>query len=311
MLVRTIIPTQYNIPKTTDTCVVIAYFNPLNTREKKINANHIIRILLESKIPIYVTELLTENKKSDLFYTTKIVYNKSIFFAKENLWNITETLINDQYKKIIFLDADVKFTNPNWLDESSLLLDHYDVIQPMSDVFKDLPKQHKNYIDIEFKNDFYLTQKSVARSICSTQSANRTQHHPGYAIGIKRDLFHQIWGFYEFALLGGGDCIFWSNIVEYDISDIVKNNTIPIDNIFRAYTANAKQYLKPNKIGYIKNCLALHLRHGSLGNRNYSDRYKKLDNHKQINFWRNEDNVIELDSRTQKLIKDYFISRQE
>lgn len=311
MIVRTTIPSIYLEPTQEDTCIVIAYFNPLNSRTKEKNANHIIKMLLDSKIPIFVIELLLPYQKSGLFFSTKTVHSKSIYFAKENLFNIAEQYLDYKYTKIIFLDADIKFSNSNWFNESSILLDAYDVIQPMSYVFKNLPKQHKKSIDVEFKSDYFLIQQSVAYSIVHTKSADRKKHHPGYAIGIKRELFNNINGFYELALLGGGDCVFWSNIIDYDIQDIIRHFDTSIYNVFLAYHKNAQKYLNPNKIGYIKNCLALHLQHGSILNRNYQNRYEIFKNHSGINFWHNNDSALELDFQTQKLIKSYFISRKE
>lgn len=297
----------YNEPKSSDTCVIIGFFNPVNYNSSIYNANIVINKLLDSKIPVFITELLYKNQVSKLKYKTQTVYADTIIFSKENLWNLTEKIIPNKYTKLIFLDADINFTDLNWLDSCSNLLDKYDIIQPMEDCIQYIHKKNDPIVEINLR----YAKKSIAYAIKNKEPFDEiksNKFHPGYAVGIKRDIFKKINGFFEYNIIGGGDTLFWSSfgaMVDNESSryrgDIVYK--------YLQYKINCTSILSTNNVGYLNNNTALHLFHGSVKDRQYKTRHNFINPLNIDNFYYNEYGVLE--ASNEEGIFEYFCSRNE
>jgi hypothetical protein len=148
------------------------------------------------------------------------VYTKSLLWHKETLLNNIVKSLPAKYKYIFWLDADILFTNPNWLEESvNVMKAGANMIQP----FEYCVHLQKGEIEPSFYVNAYkrdcsnpvLRHKMMWRSFCSNHStglnsnANYDVHgHVGLAWGIKREVYDKIpGGFYDKALIGGADHI--------------------------------------------------------------------------------------------------------
>jgi hypothetical protein len=299
--------TSYNSPEHNDTCVVLCFFNPANYQSLIDNANTVINKLLLSRIPIFVTELLYANQISSLCYRTQTVYAESVLFSKENLWNITEKIIPDNYSKIIFLDADINFSNLNWFNESSILLDKYNIIQPMEDRVWYIPKTNNTFTEINWSTK----KKGIAWAVHNQQPVTNllnSKFHPGYSIGITRDIFRKINGFFEHSIIGAGDSLFWSSFGCLIDEESSKYRT-DIADLYLQYKINNNKILSRKDVGYLPNTTALHLYHGSMKNRNYRNRHRYLNPLNKDNFYYNQYGVLEV--RDEPGIIQYFLSRNE
>lgn len=295
----------YNVPKDNDTCVVMCFFNPANYNSTIYNANIVINKLLNSKIPLFLTELLYENQTSSLDYKTQTVYSESVIFSKENLWNITEKIIPDNYSKIIFLDADINFNNLNWFNESSILLDRYKIIQPMEDCVQYIYDEQVAKIDLSY------LKKGIAYGINNTKllsSLLNSRFHPGYSVGIKRDVFKKINGFFEHSIIGGGDGLFWASFGCMIDNESAKYRA-DLAYLYLKYKINNHKILSIKDVGYLSNTTALHLYHGSHKNRNYKNRHSYINPLNIDNFYHNQYGVLEV--RDEPEIIQYFLSREE
>lgn len=297
----------YNQPKNTDTCVVLCFFNPVNYNSPIYNANIVIDKLLSSKIPVFITELLYDNQVSKLNYKTQTVHAKSVIFSKENLWNLTEKIIPENYTKLIFLDSDINFNNPDWLDQSSELLNTYDIIQPMEDCVQYIYKKNDPISEI----DLSYSKKSIAYAIKEKENPNNlvnAKFHPGYCVGMKRSIFRQINGFFEYSIIGGGDTLFWSSF-----NCMVDNESLryreDISYRYLKYKINTSKIISTKKISYLKNTTALHLYHGSYRDRQYKTRHSYIHPLNIDNFYYNDYGVLEADNEPG--IFEYFCTRNE
>lgn len=297
---------SYNEPSNTDTCVALCYFNPVGYKNQKENLDIVLDSYKKSNIPYFTIELLYKNEKSYIKDATKTVYAESVIFSKENLWNLLEKSIPDQYSKIIFVDADIKFSNPNWFNLSSEKLNDCDIIQPMDVVYRDIVTKMAKYVEIENESCNY----TVAHAIETTGKACEIQNHPGYALGIKRDIFHKINGFFEYGLYGCGDTLFWmaiSNFYSTSVGDFLLKQK-EIGKKFYEYKINTLDY--DLKIGAVFDNLSVHLFHGSRENRNYANRINYLsDIYTKDSFYYNEYGVLEIKNSTD--IYQYLLDRSE
>jgi hypothetical protein len=215
--------------------------------------------------------------------------SKSSLFYKEALWNRLEQAIPQQYTKICFLDSDIIFDRPDWLDEISRLLDTHDVVHP----FKICHRLNHNF------------QVDISTSSCLSNINNLAWKDHGFGWCLTREFFKKICGFFDKCLLGNGDAYFGRCIIN------AKENTYPlIHHKYLEYMANFSEirstYLSSN---------IYHLYHGTLNKRGYHERMEMLKNIQSdwnsiyiLNtdgFWELKDPAI-----NSKFI-EYFKSREE
>jgi len=144
---------------------------------------------------------------------------------------------------------------------------------------------------------------------------NLAAHHPGYAIGIDRNLFHNIGGFYDRAVIGSGDTLFWNGILNtsdiYPCYDACQTNPHIKNYDFEGYyeiLKNNKAYIS---LGCVANNMAVHLQHGSAVNRKYRSRYLTVPTY-NYKLSKNCDNVYEWETKELDVyMRKYFASRME
>jgi len=82
--------------------------------------------------------LLYPNQSQSIPEANVVVRSNSIYFSKENLWNILEKHIPDKYEKIVYVDADILCTDPNWLNRTAEKLDKYKIVHATDLMYKDI-----------------------------------------------------------------------------------------------------------------------------------------------------------------------------
>lgn len=296
---------KYNSPLCDDTCVALCYFNPVGYKNLYENLNIVIKTLKNSKIPYFLIELIYPNQTPTIKNATKVVKAESVIFSKENLWNILEKYIPSKYSKIIFLDCDIKFTNPDWFNLSSQKLDKCDIIQPMDVVYRDLK-------DKKAKQSIITTDKcqyTVAYMVEQTGQACALSHHPGFSLGINRKIFNKLGGFFEYGVNGNGDTLFWMAIANFYStaagSYLQHRKDIAIK--YYQYKVHIAQF--NITIGAVFDNMAVHLFHGDLSDRKYRERNDYINNSFYDNFYYNDDGVLEMIG--DKGVYQYFLDRKE
>jgi hypothetical protein len=281
-----LIPTIYNMPTKQDICIGLAFFSPVNYEVPKRNLLIVLDQLTRSNIPFFTIELLYANQSNIVPNPTMTVYGKSIIFSKENLWNILETKIPENYNKIVFIDADIKFSDPEWLDKASIALDTYDVIQPMEYVYKDILPE-TTVVNMNTGQHHKVIAKSIAEN---TIGQDNLHGHPGYAIGIRRDFFHKIGGIVDYGIIGYGDAMFWGCF--HTLSLIGTNFGAKLVPEYRNLRKQIYNLKTDTTVGYIKDIYSLHLYHGNAKNRRYGNRDTYVPN--QLKLYKNEYGVLEI-----------------
>lgn len=297
---------SYNFPINDDLCVALCYFNPVGYKNLRENLDIVISSLENSKIPFYLIELIYPNQSPSIPKTTKTVKAKTTVFCKENLWNILEYYIPEKYSKIIFLDADIKFTNPDWFNLSSQKLDACNIIQPMDITYRDLLDKYSALSIINTDQ----CQYSVAHAIETEQQARSPEHNPGFSVGINRQTFHNIGKFFEYGFGGNGDFLFWMAVCNFYSHLAGKFLEARRDIAEKFYKYKADIYKTNISVGTVFDNMAVHLFHGSIKNRKYSDLSRYITGSKlRDNFYYNEDGVLEM--LNDNSIYEYLKNREE
>ena len=205
----------YNIPSKTDTLIIIAYFSPCNYAKPKQNLNYVVNKLIQYEHPVCIVEAVMPNA-DPLVLPYKVLHhkiaasNKSYMFLKENLYNIA--IQKYKYNKYIFLDSDVFFDKSDWFDQTSILLDSNDIVQPFENAF---------WINKE-NNEYILTRQSTAKCLVKKAAPSGTMYHPGLAWGATAEFLNKIGGFFDQCVIGGGDLALWYGLDNYS-TDPIKN----------------------------------------------------------------------------------------
>lgn len=282
----------YSNPARDDICVAFCFFNPCGYVRPLQNTVLFQEKLRLANIPYYSIEMSIAGKPPMLASPTLRVKSNSCLFYKEALWNRIEKEIPPQYTKIAFLDSDVIFSDANWLDRLSILLDSCDLVHPFQTVDR-----------------LNLAYEKVDTLTSSIKETNYIGSGMGWA--ITRETFHALGGFFDKGILGNGDTLFF-NCMQPKVN-INEGHYYLIQDSYMAYRKNY-QSVNP-RVTYL-DCHIYHLSHGTLKNRQYGSRHNEILG--PINqgwdslFSLNSEGFWELtDISLNKKMIDYFISRKE
>ena len=255
-----------------------------------MNYLYVLEKLKLANIPTYTLELYYDSPEIKNAFHVK---GESFMFHKERLCRILEKKIGWYYSKLMFLDADIIFTDPNWYSEVSDLLNKHDVVHPFKSAI---------WSDITYKE---CVQQRNTILMCEKGGKYQPSLHPGFAWAFRRSWFRKV-GFFDYGITGSGD-------------------TLSVASWFDLKFPNG--YLQPAlKVAFDEFCkrpkprithasgTIIHLWHGSKKNRKYFDRHKILsgiaDVRKIVKIAKN--GVFELtDSEINEKMRVYFIERDD
>lgn len=288
---------KYKTPIIDDMAIGIVIFNPSNSKRLIMNYLFMVEKLKLAKIPYYVLELVYKNKTpeiNDAFY----VYSDKYSFCKEQLMRILETKIPNKYNKLCFLDGDLIFTNLNWYNEISDLLNSFNIIHHFC-----------NYYDIDITYTKKSTKKmtTVLHYRTKKNIINFEKFHPGLGCAFQRDWYNKV-GFFDYALLGAGDIV---SLIKFCNLPDCSNVSLYFDTTFyRDFIKKLASY--PPSISFINGDI-YHLFHGPKNKRQYSSRYDIIKGRNiETLVEKKENGIFEfIDEEINKKIKEYFNNRSD
>ena len=272
-------------------CLII--FNPVRSKRIIMNYLYTINQFELKKLPVFTLELVFENRKPEI-PSAFHVRSDSYMFHKERMCRILETKIPSKYKKLLFIDGDVLFSNDNWYSDISKLLDTHDVVQPFESC---------EWLDLTYTN-VTLTRKSVLFMKEPTWNYN---YHPGFAWAFRRDWYRKV-GFFDWAISGSGDTLSSAAWMKKSFPLVFKSLPTSLNLVYNDF------FSKPApRITYYSGCKIQHLYHGSKINRQYVERHRIIDNEPDIRklITINKDGVYEWNDKAKwnPMFLEYFQSR--
>lgn len=302
--------TGYSNIESKDICIAMCFYNPLGYKNNLANIKTVILELKKTNIPVYTIELIYPGQNSSLPNPDVVVEAESVFFVKENLWNILEKYIPDKFSKIIFMDSDILCSDPRWIDKISSKLDSYKVIHGSEILHKDISRN--NIYEKVYATQY--TRHSVVKAIKNRDFFDFNDVHPGFNISINRNFYHQINGFFEEAPGTSGDTLFWVCFTEqspYCAGFFCAPRFKETKEKYLSYKENILKLSSVADIDYLENNWCLHLYHGSIKKRNYGEQDKFMPGIYSIT--KNNYGVIEINIKHpyNKDMRQYFESRLE
>lgn len=248
----------------------------------------------------------------------KRVYTENLLWHKESLLNKIISELPEKYKYIFWLDADVIFTNLNWLVDGVNELKTKKIIQPFEicvHLEKDELKPSFNIEQFDFMNRPNFINNKVWRSFCSNYATStlwndkdyNTHGHVGFAWGAQREVLNAV-PLYDRALIGGAD-----HIIAHAAAGQIHHTCIT-----KSFTENIDEVDKWSKefynvvqgsIGYVKGNL-YHIWHGDITKRQYLKRIQDFTPVTKSIVKKDKNGLYVTKKGDEKYIRDYFLQRE-
>jgi hypothetical protein len=308
--------------KTHSEAVIIScFFNPQNSPYRIKAFNEFYERI--KHLPHRIVECVIGDAKPQLPESESItrVYTESLLWHKEALLNKIVSELPPKYKYVFWVDADVIFTNLNWMVEGVEELKRNNIVQPFEYCVHldrdDLnPDLYTPLAEI-FKNDLLPndTNKMIWRSFCSnyvenslwTDEVYNNHGHVGFAWGARREVLEQV-PLYDKALIGGAD-----HIIAHAAAGQINHPCITksfTDNIDEVNEWSEKFYdVVEGAIGYVKGDL-YHIWHGDIDKRQYLKRIQDFTTKtKQITF-KDKNGLYIANKADDSYMRNYFAHRE-
>ncbi len=306
---------RYN--HTDDLWIISCFYNPNSYKTKPINFDNFLNKIESANLNYLFVECAFGNQPFSLKKSPNIIRirTKDIMWQKERLLNIAVSHLPSKCKKVAWIDCDVFFANPDWARETSIMLKHYKVIQPFKEVIR-LPRYATSY---KGSGERYYSFGYIFKQnpLVATEGRFNEHGHTGFAWASHRVIL-QKHGFYDVCIAGNGDHMMAHSFVGDWDTNCVKR-TLGFNDLFLKHYLNWSKKIYnsvKSKVSFIDGTL-LHLWHGDLADRKYTDRQKALEEYRynpytdikpdNNNCWKWSHNDKELRSWA----KQYFISRKE
>lgn len=200
------------------------------------------------------------------------------------LWH-KEGAINAGFKHLLRLvpnakymgwfDADIKFTNPNWVKDTIKALHRYDIVQPFSEAhnlnarYESMWKVASSLKHFHNKLGYDQHPPIPSKYLCGG--------HPGLAWAARVSTFKKLEGLMDFCIAGSGDT-HMLNALLGDVKIFYKPGmTKPFQDALQLWADRADEHVKRN-IGYVDG-ICYHYWHGRSEQRGYEKRWDITNYH--------------------------------
>jgi hypothetical protein len=212
------------------------------------------------------------------------IRTSSVLWHKEALLNRIVSRLPKKYKYVFWVDADVLFTNKQWIVDGVEALNRNKIIQPFEycvHLDRDEVKPSFNLdAELPLAGSKYCRHPQVWRSFASNtdRSAQRDNNydvhgHVGFAWGIRREILDRI-PLYDHALVGGADHIIAHAAMGHIGCECIRKSFTEDIKSISAWSRKFFAEIGGN-MGFVPGNL-YHLWHGDLKKRQYLRRVKEF-----------------------------------
>ncbi len=238
--------------------------------------------------------------------------SKDEIWIKESLVNAAVSRIPEGWEYLAWVDGDIRFLNPDWVQETIQQLQHYSVVQMWSEA-----------LDLDPQGKLETTFKGFPASLCDGDPwptkgdyyhGRKGYFHPGYAWACRSFAWHKMGGLLDINIVGGGDHQMAMGLYGKCGEAIPFKSTHAYRKSVMMWQRNVTD-LKQN-VGFVPGTIA-HYWHGKKVNRGYWDRWQILADNKfdpMLDLKRDKFGLWQLSGNKPKLRDDlraYFRARNE
>lgn len=203
-------------------------------------------------------------------------------FHKENLCNLGAWRLPLGVKYLAFIDADMIFTRPDWVQETLHQLQHYDVVQMFTSYSDQYPDHTLSPLMYSFMWNYYHWQDGRVNGGAHSgyQGRGKFSGAPGGAWAYRVDAFKALGSLMDRCIVGAADWHMAIGLVGTDGHSQLHLETVHCGNPYKRYIQlwqRNSSRLKGN-VGYV-NAHMIHKYHGQRQRRAYNQRWKILHQH--------------------------------
>lgn len=216
--------------------------------------------------------------------------NNNVCWQKEALLNILLSNIPKEYTDIAWIDCDILFDQPYWVDSAYAALNKYKIVQ----LFRNVAK-----VDI---NGNKIQKRSIVSSFPDSGES-------GFAWAARREVIDEL-KLLDNQIFGGADIVMASAFMNRP--HLIKNQNY-IDNESTKKWINTAIQIIEGSVSYIDTDIT-HLYHGSENNRILARQHKRSKLIECINYneqVQKENGIWSVSNQHYDQIYDFFISRKE
>lgn len=236
---------------------------------------------------------------------------RAVLWHKERLINLAAQRLPIDTKYIAWVDSDLLWHNPNFMEDTVLRLQYHPIVQ----MFSHAMDLDKNYSPIgqPVEGFGYAYHHNLINKNSKLKYGRYA--HTGYAWAMRSEVFDQMGGLIDFAILGAADnymahcAVGWANRMTDSRYHPIYNQKI-LD-----WEADCNRFIK-GRLGYVPGTIS-HFWHGAKSQRGYNTRAQiliknsfnpALDLETALNgTYRIDQNKHEMEHE----IYHYFLSRNE
>lgn len=197
------------------------------------------------------------------------------YWHKENLINLGMQHLPHDWKYVAWIDADIMFTYPDWVEMTVKELQRYMVLQMWENCIDLGPKQeviqvHKSFISQYVKNGCNPPQ-GAGWSYGYYGHAAPTFWHPGYAWAARREAIESLGGLIDEGALGSGDHHMAHALIHQSHRSYPHTVTHGYKKVITDWEGLCRTHVKKD-VGYLPVTIT-HWWHGQKKKRFYKDRW--------------------------------------
>lgn len=298
--------------------VITSVFNPFKYKSRYDLYNKFKKYVKDSGAILYTAELVFEGQ--DFMVTSPDdptnlqLRTKDPIWYKENLLNILMTRLPADWKYVAWIDADICFYRPDWVEQTVDELNRTPIVQLFTHA-EDLDKKYESFntfigFNYAWKNKYFTNSE-----LTKAHEGIKGDGHPGYAWAATREAIDQLGGLIDYSIIGSADTHMAYSFIGKVEKTFYAGMTQNYKDMIFEYQRRAQQYIHGN-VGFLKTTL-VHYWHGSKKARGYDTRWKILKDNKFdpfLDLRRNSQGLYILTDAKPNLkngIIDYFSKRAE
>lgn len=241
--------------------VITCFFNPCAYQRPLANYWRFREAL---KAPLHTIELLFGNQEPEIADAHHVRSN-SVLWHKESLLNILLDRLPADVDAIAWIDADIIFQNPHWVEDTCKALERLAVVQPYEQSFHLMPDGTLDRHKVSTGSLFQKGQKHWK---------NFTISHPGFAWAARADWLREH-KFSDIHIIGGADTVMTGAFTGRDTTHCRLNPVYKDAFLKWAYPVARHVH---RAFGYVPGDIH-HLWHGHRSDRRYVLRWADLINY--------------------------------
>ncbi len=293
--------------------VVTAISNPVRYSARYKLYTEFAKRVEDAGAILYTIELAMGDRKFEVTEPNNVrndqVRSFHELWHKENLLNLAIANLPADWEYVAWIDADVTFTRPDWVEETIHQLQHYMFVQMFANAIDLGPKgeplkSHEGFVHKWYRGQF------------SEQSEDYYENgHCGYAWAARREALDHVGGLIDWAVLGSADRHMAEALIGRASKSLNRCLSKTYKDMVREWESRAEKYIL-HDIGYLDGTLVHHW-HGKKADRRYVDRWKILTRNgfdPHLDLKRDSQGLYQLTDRNIKLrddIRAYFRGRNE